>query len=35
MNEEPLHPIREGFTMGVCFTVTVGLIIWLIAKLVY
>jgi hypothetical protein len=28
----PLHPIREGFTMGVCVTVVLGIIVWLLYK---
>jgi hypothetical protein len=30
----PLHPIREGFTMGVCATIVVGMIIWLLYMVV-
>jgi hypothetical protein len=30
----PLHPFREGFTMGICLTVVVGFIIWLLYKVV-
>jgi hypothetical protein len=29
----PLHPIREGFTLGVAATIVVGVLIWLIYEM--
>lgn len=30
---QPLYPFREGFTVGVCFTLVLGIIVWLVMQL--
>ena len=29
----PKHPFREGFTMGIAFSMFVGIVVWLLSRL--